>query len=92
VIQSFRGPFAEVIFNGTCPNGFPADVFRRALAKLQILHAATNLATLATRGNNLEALHGDRAGQHSIRINQQWRVCFEWNNGSPQRVEVVDYH
>jgi proteic killer suppression protein len=66
------------------------DVARR---KLLYLDAATNLNDLRSPpGNRLEALKGDRKGQHSIRINQQWRICFVWREGAPERVEIVDYH
>ena len=64
-----------------------------ARRKLMMLDAATGLDTLrATPGNRLEALKGDRKGQHSIRINQQWRVCFKWEAGHAWSVEIVDYH
>ncbi|MFN8700781.1 MAG: type II toxin-antitoxin system RelE/ParE family toxin [Rhodospirillales bacterium] len=71
--------------------GFEGQAARR----LSILNAATSLDTLrALPGNRLEALRGDRAGQYSIRINQQWRICFEWPSGArgPDNVEIVDYH
>jgi len=64
-----------------------------ALRKLQQLHAATTLEFLRVPpGNRLESLNGDRAGQHSIRINAQWRVCFVWLDGHAHQVEIVDYH
>ncbi len=63
------------------------------MRKLQLLNAAGSLDFLRVPpGNRLEVLRGDRAGQHSIRINDQWRVCFVWANGSAQNVEIVDYH
>jgi len=68
---------------------------RQAYKRLEILEAATSLDDLrALQSNRLEALKGDRAGQYSIRINQQWRICFEWPGGAagPSRVEIVDYH
>ncbi len=66
---------------------------RVALRKLDMLDAAIFLETLRIPpSNNLEALHGNRAGQHSIRINMQWRICFTWHNGSAYNVEIVDYH
>jgi proteic killer suppression protein len=68
---------------------------RQAELRLDRLEAATNLSDLAALpGNRLEALKGDRRGQYSIRINEQWRICFEWPNGSPGpiNVEIVDYH
>jgi proteic killer suppression protein len=61
--------------------------------KLAVLHAAANLNDLRSPpGNRLEALHGDRAGQHSIRINDQYRICFTWTDKGPLNVEIVDYH
>ncbi len=67
---------------------------RKAEMKLDQLDAATSLRDLALPGNRLEALKGDRMGQHSIRINDQWRICFEWPKGAPgpRNVEIVDYH
>lgn len=66
---------------------------RAALRKLTILDAAETLADLLVPpGNRLEKLAGDRAGQHSIRINQQWRICFFWSDAGPEDVEIVDYH
>lgn len=64
-----------------------------ALRKLDMLEAAVNLESLRVPpGNHLESLHGDREGQFSIRINQQWRICFTWMNGNAYDVEIVDYH
>lgn len=66
---------------------------QQARKRLRSLDAATSLADLrAIRGNRLEALKGDRAGQYSIRINDRWRVCFSWRDGNPYEVEIVDYH
>jgi toxin HigB-1 len=71
----------------------PSVIQRTALRKLRILNNAMVLNDLAVPPNNhLEALKGDRAGQHSIRINRQWRICFVWAQGGPDRVEIVDYH
>ena len=65
----------------------------QAEKRLEILDAAESLKDLAALpGNRLEALTGDRAGQHSIRINKQWRICFEWSDSGPENVEIVDYH
>lgn len=73
--------------------GWDAGVLRSAQRKLVMLHAAATLEDLRVPpGNRLEALSGDRAGQHSIRVNQQWRVCFVWRDGHAYDVEVVDYH
>ena len=93
MIKSFKGKFAEALFNGQCPKEFPATVAERARRKLEMIEAAEALLDLKVPpGNRLEALKGDRRGQYSIRINQQWRVCFRWNNGEASDVEVVDYH
>lgn len=71
----------------------PSDIQRIGLRKLIILHRAQDLNDLRVPpGNRLEALSGNRKGQHSIRINEQWRICFVWNEGSPTDVEIVDYH
>ncbi len=81
------------VFQGRVPKGFPPDVARAARRKLAVLDAALRLDDLrAPPGNRLEALSGDRAGQHSIRINDQWRVCFAWRDGGAYEVEIVDYH
>jgi proteic killer suppression protein len=93
MITSWRGDIAEVLFGGRCPKGFPPDVARRAARKLRMLHAATSLQDLTVPpGNRLEKLVGDREGQHSIRVNDQWRVCFVWKDDHAAEVEVTDYH
>lgn len=92
MIRSFKDKAAEAVFNGSIPKGFaaPAKVARR---KLEILDAATQLDDLLVPpGNRLEALKGDRKGQHSIRINDQFRICFVWTEAGPEDVEIVDYH
>ena len=72
---------------------FDPRIRRTAQRKLAILHAAVDLNDLRTPpGNRLEALKGSRAGQHSIRINDQWRICFTWSAAGPENVEIVDYH
>ena len=72
---------------------FPENVQRRAQRKLMMLNNAVNLNDIrAPPGNRLEALSGDRRGQHSIRINDQWRLCFVWSEGDAYQVEMVDYH
>lgn len=72
---------------------FPADLLQRAMNKLNILDAVTTLDTLRIPpSNRLETLKGDRTGQHSIRINDQWRICFRWDSGNAHDVEISDYH
>jgi toxin HigB-1 len=92
VIRSFRDKATEAIFNGESPKGFPADLVKVACRKLRYLSAADNLGDLRSPpGNRLEALAGDRKGQHSIRINDQFWVCFVWTSEGPAEVEIVDY-
>ena len=92
MIQSFGSKDTEELFNYKHSKRFRA--FERvALRKLLQLNAATELRILASPpGNQLEALRGDRRGQHSIRINEQWRICFMWRGGNAFDVEIVDYH
>jgi len=93
VIRTFRDKASEALFNGEIPKRFPADLVKVARRKLRYLHAAASLGDLrAPPGNRLEALTGDRKGQHSIRINDQFRVCFVWTPEGPAEVEIVDYH
>lgn len=93
MIRSFKDKTTEAVFEGKCPKGFPADLFKTARRKLEAVHAAIDLDDLRSPpGNRLEAPSGDRAGQHSIRINDQWRVCFVWSDGAAEDVEIVDYH
>jgi toxin HigB-1 len=92
VIRSFRGRDVEALFRGVPTRRF-ASVARVAQRKLFLLHAAHQLEDLRVfPGNHLEALAGDRRGQHSIRINDQYRICFVWKDGEAHQVEVVDYH
>lgn len=78
---------------GRSPKGFPPDLVATARRKLKWLDSAASLRDLMSPpGNRLEALSGDRAGQHSIRINDQWRICFVWREGEAWDVEIVDYH
>jgi len=92
VIQSFGSKETEELFHYHHSRRFRA-IERTALRKLLQLHAATELRILASPpGNRLEALHGSREGQHSIRINDQWRICFTWRDGHCHNVEIVDYH
>jgi len=93
VIRSFRDGRTEAVFDGQCPKGFPADLVTVARRKLRYLNAACDLRDLRSPPDNrLEALASDRAGQHSIRVNDQFRVCFVWSREGPERVEIVDYH
>ena len=93
MIKSFRDRGTEKLFGRERAKRLPANLQRRALAKLLMLDAADSLADLRVPpGNRLEALRGDRAGQHSIRINDQWRICFRWSRGDAWDVEIVDYH
>jgi toxin HigB-1 len=93
VIRTFRDKTTEAVFNGENPKGFPSDLVKVARRKLRYLHAADDLGDLRSPpGNRLEALAGDRKGQHSIRINDQFRVCFIWTTDGPTDVEIVDYH
>lgn len=92
MLQTFRCAQTEALFNGRRVARF-VNFEVVALRKLQQLHAATALEFLRVPpGNRLEALTGDRQGQHSIRINDQWRVCFVWREGHAHDVEIVDYH
>lgn len=91
-IRSFRCTETEALYAGESSRRF-RNIESVAQRKLQMLDAAAELRDLrAPPGNRLEALSGDRAGQHSIRINEQWRICFEWTENGPTRVEIVDYH
>jgi proteic killer suppression protein len=93
VIESFANPETEKIFQGIVTKKLPRDIQKTARRKLLYLHDAENLQDLlAPPGNRLEKLHGDRAGQHSMRVNDQWRICFEWSQGRAREVEIVDYH
>ena len=94
MIRSFRDKSTEAAFNGESPRGFPTDLVKVARRKLRYLNAAGDLGDLRSPpGNRLEALLGDRKGQHSIRINDQFRVCFVWTSEDPAAdVEIVDYH
>lgn len=93
MIQTFGDKETERLFNREPVKKFPPPVQRSALRKLLILDAAESLDDLRNPpGNRLDKLHGDRKGQHSIRINDQWRVCFLWDAGDAYEVEVTDYH
>ena len=93
MIRSLKDKRIPGIRAGSAEKGFPSDLIQRAQRKLAQLDAATSLADLRVPpSNQLELLRGDRAGQHSIRINQQWRLCFVWKDGDAFDVEIVDYH
>ncbi|MRN38903.1 excinuclease ABC subunit A [Neisseria sp. N95_16] len=92
MILDFACKETEMLFAGKRVKRF-VNIERVAIRKLQQLHAATDLNFLRIPpANHLEALSGDREGQHSIRINAQWRICFVWRNGHVSQVEIVDYH
>jgi proteic killer suppression protein len=93
MIRGFRDATTRAVFEGEAPKRFPADLVKVARRKLRYLNAAASLGDLrAPPGNRLEALQADRAGQHSIRINDQFRVCFVWTPEGPTQVEITDYH
>ena len=92
MIKGFRSRETEMLFN-TGRSLMFQSVEKVAIRKLEVLNAATDLGELAINpGNQLEQLKGARAGQYSIRINRQWRLCFKWSNGDAEDVEIVDYH
>lgn len=93
MILSFRDKESQKVFERKLSRKLPMDVRRIALRKLVMLNAAEGLQDLRIPpGNRLEALSGKRQGQHSIRINDQWRICFVWTEGGPAEVEIGDYH
>ena len=93
MIKTFRDRETESIFNRIFSRKLPQNIQHLARRKLIILDAATELNILRVPpGNRLEALKGGRKGQHSIRINDQWRICFKWKDGDAYDVEIADYH
>ena len=93
MIISFACAETERIFRGERSRRLPPDIQDTARRKLEYLHRARTLSDLQVPpGNRLEALKGSRRGQHSIRINNQWRICFVWQNDNAHQVEIVDYH
>lgn len=93
MIKSFRDRDSQKVFERQPVRRWPVSVQRAALRKLLILDAAERLDDLRVPpGNRLEKLSGDRAGQYSIRINDQWRICFQWRQGDAYQVEIADYH
>jgi proteic killer suppression protein len=92
MIKSFACKETSALFNETPARRYQA-IERQARRKLLYLHSVRNLQDLSQLpGNKLEALKGDRKGQYSIRINDQWRICFKWQDGNAFNVEIVDYH
>ena len=93
MIKGFKDRVTEAVYQGESPKGFPADLVKVARRKLGYLDAAIDLNDLRSPpGNRLEALSRDRDGQHSIRVNDQFRVCFIWTKEGPKDVEITDYH
>ncbi len=93
MIRSFRSRDAEALFRRMPLRRFPPDLQRGALRKLRMLNRAHTIQDLRVPpGNRLEALKRERQGQHSIRINEQWRICLRWENGDAFEVDIVDYH
>ena len=97
MIQSFKDPGTEAVFNGintkAARKACPESLWKIAVRKLDLLDSAISLQDLRIPpANHLEALSGDRAGQHSIRINDRYRVCFQWTEKGPDQVIIVDYH
>ena len=93
MLRSFRDKDTEAVWSRRRSQRFDGSTQRAAWRKLAMLDAAETLADLRVPpGNRLEKLTGDRAGQYSIRVNQQWRICFLWSDAGPEDVEIVDYH
>nr|VFJ63183.1 MAG: proteic killer suppression protein [Candidatus Kentron sp. DK] len=93
MIRSFKSSETEKIFQRGHSQKLPPAIQRTAMRKLWILDAVTDLNELrAPPGNHIEVLRGGRTGQHSIRINRQWRICFRWQSGDAHDVEITDYH
>ena len=93
MIDDFLDAETERIWRGERSRKLPSDIQRTARRKLRMLNNAATLMDLRLPpSNRLEALKGDRRGQHSIRVNDQWRICFTWSAGRASRVEIVDYH
>lgn len=93
MIESFKDARTAAIFQGLEVRGLPREIQGTARRKLKMIDAATTVTTLRVPpGNRLETLKGNRKGEWSIRINDQWRICFEWQDGNALNVEIVDYH
>jgi len=92
-MNRFKDDLTRRIFAGEVIKGFSTDILRRAVIKLTMVAAATDIRELATPpSNRLEKLKGDRVGHWSIRVNDRYRVCFDWHDGSAQNIEFADYH
>jgi proteic killer suppression protein len=93
MIKSFKSKETEKLFQGMFSSKLPQTIQRTAAIKLEMIHAATMIETLRVPpSNHLEELHKERKGQHSIRINKQWRICFTWKGNDAYDVEIADYH
>ena len=93
MILSVKGKLASAAVNNQYRKGFPTDLIKRTRAMLSALDAAVQLEDLRfPPGSHLEELKGDRSGQYSVRINDQWRICFRWSDQGPVDVEIIDYH
>ena len=93
MIRTFADPETKRVWNGERSRKLPPDIQQRAMRRLTLLDIALSLDELGKlRGNRLHALNDDRAGQHSISINDQWRICFVWKDGDAYDVEIADYH
>ena len=93
MILGFRGKETEAIWRGEASRRLPSEIQHTSRRKLRMLNNARNLNDLRVPpANRLEALKRDRTGQHAIRINDQWRICFTWTSAGPTNVEIVDYH
>jgi toxin HigB-1 len=93
MIKTFKNKETEKIYNREYSKNLPTNIQRVAMKKLWMIDATPDINSLKIPpGNRLELLHGDREGQYSIRINEQWRICFLWRDGNSYDVEIVDYH
>lgn len=93
MIRSYKDRKTAAVAKGKAPKGFPSDLVRSAQRKLFMIEHAVELKDLMSPpGNRLEALKGNRSGQHSIRINDQFRICFRWTDGGAEELEITDYH
>jgi proteic killer suppression protein len=93
MIKSFKCQETEIIFSGSPSRKFPADIQSRAERKLRMIDSSEKLDDLRVPpGNHLESLSGDRKGQWSVKINDKYRICFEWHDGDARNAEIIDYH